>query len=268
MPSLLPEFAHPPLHEVALSLQFDDLNLSLAHLAVVWSVFQDRFVDVEVKPQLAQIDEDFGVPRPVPPIKIELVTQAPGSLWYQNAEGTELLHLQSNRFGRNWRKTQEQPEYPRYTMLRRLFEKDLDRFVKFIEDRYRLSLGVNWCEVAYVNFIEVEQLGQLSTILSCISTKSSDDFLGIPESAELSLRYMMKDERGIPCGNLYIEARPVVRESDNQFAIRLALTARVQPDKPDVTAALQAFDRGHDAIVRGFASITTPEKHAIWGRRQ
>ncbi|MFN9538051.1 MAG: hypothetical protein ACK6A8_02220, partial [Planctomycetota bacterium] len=60
MPQLLPEFENPPVVEVALSVQFDRLDVATPQLSLVWQRFRDRFGRIEDKPELEAAYERFG----------------------------------------------------------------------------------------------------------------------------------------------------------------------------------------------------------------
>ena len=129
----------------------------------------------------------------------------------------------------------------------------------------------NQCEVTYVNNIVsgagCETHGQLGNVLTVFRTAYSDDRLAEPEDARIAMRFVMKDDRGEPIGRLHVSAQPVFRRTDNVPMIALTLTARARPAGEKFEDVIRCLDIGRDAIVRAFASVTTPEMHKIWGRK-
>jgi hypothetical protein len=94
MPPTLPEFEKPPVVEVALSVQFDRLNASVAHLGLLWHRFRDRFGQVEEKPELPPAFERFGPAKRMPGVRFE-VGAVPGlRLWFLDEKGSELIQVQ------------------------------------------------------------------------------------------------------------------------------------------------------------------------------
>jgi len=89
----------------------------------------------------------------------------------------------------------------------------------------------------------------------------------MPEEAAVNSQYIIRGDGDEALGRLHVAIAPVVRTTDGSSAFRLSLTARGRPADVGTVAVLQLLDRGHEAIVRGFASITTVEMHALWGRR-
>jgi hypothetical protein len=53
---------------------------------------------------------------------------------------------------------------------------------------------------------------------------------------------------------------------DNRPILVMNLTARGEPAEPTNEGVLSFVDRGREMIVRGFASITSPEMHKVWRR--
>lgn len=118
--------------------------------------------------------------------------------WFVSATGNKLVQVQRDRFIRNWRKTKNDPSYPSYDKLRQCFIDDWKLFATFIEDELKSELLPNQCEVTYINVLEGMNSGELAKVLSWVSGSRSDDYLADPEDAELTLRYILKDDKGQP----------------------------------------------------------------------
>jgi len=261
----LPKFENPPVVEVALSVQFDRLEASTTQFGLAWQRFRDRFGTVEEKPELEPSFERFDPPKKaVPGVSFKFNAFSVPRLWFLNDSGNELLQLQRDRFVRNWRKTEGQPDYPQYDNLRGAFLADWTQFVSFVSEELRTQPVPNQVEVTYVNIIE--SIGG-NSILTCLSETYSDDYLTAAEASEIQLRYVLSDDENRPWGRLHIASAPVVRTVDDEPVVRLSLTARGAPGEKNTDGAMQALDACHVAVVRGFASVTSTQMHSTWGRR-
>lgn len=272
MKSSLPAFDNPPVVEVALSVQFEKLDsLGVPQLGYVWRAYRDRFPKTEEQPALEPAFEQFG-PKPGGRhgVRMELLSGPPRPrVWFLNDDGSELVQIQQDRFVRNWRKRDDEDQYPRYSSLRESFKKDLEVFCRLVEEEGWGSVQANQCEVTYVNVMPAgegwQEYCELDKVLTVFSRGCLDDQLQEPEEASLSMQYLLKEDDQ-PVGRLYIGANPVRRVSDNRAAFRLTLTARGRSEGSEIEGVMRFLDRGHEAVVRGFASITTAQMHEIWKR--
>jgi len=265
----LPKYDKPPVIEVALSVQFERLNVATAKFGLLWEKYRDRFPKLQEKPALDAVVERFGPPKAViPAVRFEMGAMPAPRLWFVSESDRDLVQVQRDRFIRNWRKTEDDPAYPSYENMRGLFAKDWETFSLFVADEIKAPLVPNQCEVTYVNILEALKPSDLPKLFAWVSGNSSDGYLGEPEDAELTLRYQLKDDKGQPWGRLHIVAAPAMRASDSKPVIRLSMTARGTPATKEVAGAMECLDKGHEAVVRGFTSITTPEMHKAWERKQ
>jgi uncharacterized protein (TIGR04255 family) len=270
-PDPLPSFVHPPVVEVALGVQFEPIErLTTPEVARYWLTVQDRFPEWEERPPLPSAFEWFGAAPPVPArVQIELLsTHTVGRALLQDATGNNLVQVQQDRFIRNWRKLESEGVYPRYKNVRAGFSEELRAFAAFIAERNLGALVPNQCEVTYVNHIEPAdgwtRVGQAHGALMPLRAGSSDGRLGEPEAVHFSASYLIAGDAGAPVGRLHVAAKPSVRRVDGVSIIVLTLTARGAPAAPTTDAVLAWLDRGREAVVRGFNSITTPEMHRVW----
>jgi uncharacterized protein (TIGR04255 family) len=270
----LPDFENPPLAEVALSVQFESIaELRTPQIGLLWTEFRSRFPSTEEYPPLNAVIERFGVPRTdAPEVRFQMLETPPvPRVWFVNEGGTELIQVQQDRFIHNWRKVGEGDAYPRYEQIRDAFRAELETFQNFLS-REQLGRTVpNQCEVTYVNHIvagsEWEHHGQLGNILTVFRIAYSDAGLNDPEDARLTLRYVLKNASGEAAGRLHIAVQPAYRRSDGQAMLVLTLTARAAPAGIQLDDVVDCLNRGREAIVRAFASVTTPEMHKLWGRK-
>lgn len=269
----LPDFANPPVVEVALSVQFEAVKgLRTPQLGLFWQELKDRFPVTQEHAPLEPVFERFGAPAKgiKPTVQLQMLEGLPAPrCWFLNEPGTELVQIQPDRFIHNWRKRGDQESYPRFERLRETFANELRRFDEFLDRENLGSLTVNQCEVTYVNHITLEPNGhgKLDKILTVLRRPDVAQFLPELEDARLACRYVMQDESNQPIGRLHLAAEPAYRTVDNQPIYTLTLTARGGPDEPSLQGALRFIDTGREWVVRGFAAITTREMHKIWGRQ-
>ncbi len=262
----LPKYAKPPVVEVALSVQFEQLDLTAAHLGLVWELFRDRFPKIQEKSELAPEIERFApAERRVPGVRFKIESVPATRFWFVSDSGDELVQVQRDRFIRNWRKTEDSPEYPSYSTLCKKFKKDWYKFAKFVTEECSLTLVPNQCELTYVNIVEDVDSNHFANVFTWVNGSYSDGYLSNVEEAELILRYVLQNEPDEPWGRLHISTEPALT-LDGKPAVRLALTARGEPKTQDFDGIRGFLDKGHEAIVRGFTSITTVEMHKIWER--
>lgn len=272
----LPDFSDPPVVEVALSVQFDALNdLRTPQLGLLWQEFRDRFPTTEEHPPLDPEIERFGVrPTRKGAVRVEMLDRPPTPrCWFVSKDGTELIQIQQDRFVRNWRKRGDGTKYPRYEKsLRPAFKSDLERFQAFLKREGLRELEPNQCEVTYVNHIPADQgwreYGELGEVITVFQRSFSDSFLNIPEDARLRLRFLMPGQAEKPIGRLHITIEPGYRSDDKQPLLIMKLTARGTPCGDGIDGVLGFLDIGREWVVRGFASITTPKMHKLWGRKK
>ena len=269
----LPDFAKPPVTEVALSLQFEPIaKLTGPVLGLLWGKFKNEYSRVEEHPSIEPVIERFGSDA-VPNVKLQFQVfdaPPPSRVWFMTDNGSELVQVQHDRFVHNWRKTEETDEYPRYSTLRKKLISELEIFNQFVMQEQLGELVFNQTEVTFVNTIISgegwERHGQLSNVLTIHSGSYSDDFFSEPENVQIALRYVIPGEDGTPRGRLHIGVVPVVARKDKRPALNLSIIARCTPDG-SVADAIACLDLAHRWIVKGFASITTKEMHSIWGRQ-
>jgi uncharacterized protein (TIGR04255 family) len=269
-----PEYDHPPVTEVVLSVQFETLpRLKGPLVGLLWTRFRDRFPESEEHPPLPSVVETFGVNIQEMNVQFELMDSMPAMrTWFLTEPGDQLLQVQQDRFVHNWRKRAEADEYPRFDNLASSFREELIEFARFIDEEGIGEIAFTQCEVTYVNHIVGGEDWNIhehpERLLRVWSGKYSDEFLPAPEDARVAIRYVVPGQDGNPLGRLHIAANPAFLVRDKKPVMVLTLTSRCKPIGQGLDAANSALNIGHEWIVRGFTSITTQEMHEVWGRRR
>jgi uncharacterized protein (TIGR04255 family) len=269
LPKNLPEYRKPPVVEVAISVQFEDLEgFQPLHFGLLWERFQERYPKTEHHPPLPSRVELFGA-RGQQQATLSMQSEFPvGRTWFQSADGLRLIQVQRDRFTLNWRKQDTDAEYPRYETLKAEFRAELDSLLSFVSEHRLGEFTPTQCELTYVNHIPIgqgwSQLKELSQVVSLCGGDSRDQFLPDLEGTRLLWHYRF-EEQGSPLGRLYVQLQSAL-QSDQRPVLVLQLVARGEPIGDGLMGTLAFADRAHEWIVRGFTAITTERMHRIWER--
>ena len=265
--SLLPEFGAPPVTEVALGVQFEQVDLLPAHLGL-WALKMRKlgYTVFEQHPPLDPVFEKFGKGSGAQELKFDF-GPPPIRSWFLQPDNSRLIQLQPDRFIHNWRKAGMDSEYPRYDTIRREFEDRWNEFVNFFLSESGSQIAPNQVEVTYVNLISVEAGSDLSSALGLAGSQFTDGFLPAAENSQLSSTFVMPDiEQAV--GRLRVSAQTAIDAKTKKPICILKLTARGAPLSSDADGILQFMDVGREWIVRGFADVTTSEMHKNWKRER
>ena len=228
-------------------------------LGTFWPRVQSDYPSIETQPPLPPMSEDFSV---VGAQGISFQLMGPSSrYWLLSADSTELIQVQPDRFGYNWRKEPADAPYPRYRYLRQRFEHVFSTFAESIQGKGR-TMHPTWCEMTYINAITPADPSTLPDLSSILRRFSPDrpEFLSPPQDSTFAERFLLT-RNGTPTGRLYVSANPALRLQDRVPIYMLTFTARGLPPSADEAGVLSFFDEGRDLIVRSFRDMTTPEMH-------
>ena len=267
----LPKFERPPVIEVAISVQFDELAaFSPVHFGMFWERIRDRYPETEHHPPLGSVIEVFGS-QGVQRATLTMEGAFPiGRCWYLGDDGHRLLQLQPNRFALNWRKLDADSTYPSYDTLRNRFATELEEFLQFAADHELGTFEPTQCELTYVNHLEAGREWQHRSDVSEFLRHLNDiqsEYLPPIEDIRLAWQYLMEEE-GVPRGRLHVQLQPAYRASDRHPLFVLQLVGRGAPVGQGLDGVLAFSDEAHAWIVRGFTEITTEKMHALWERQQ
>lgn len=268
---LLPEYAKPPVVEVACSIQFEPLQgLHAGRLGMLWEIYRERYPGVEQHPPLAAAREQFEAKTLRIGVSLEDAFPMP-RLWFLNPGGTRLIQVQRDHFIVNWRKLDTETEYPRYESIRDTLVDEFARFQDFLKTHDLDMTPVVQTELTYVNHIDARQSDgsrkSLSEIVQVWTGENTDGTLPQFEEASFHARYITRDGDKAT-GRLHINLEPQLYVRDSAPVYTLTLIARSAPPSPDLGGALSSLDKGHVAIVNGFTAISTKQMHSVWERTQ
>lgn len=268
----LPDFARPPLTEVAIGVQFDSIaNFLSPHLGLIWQRFRDEFPLLEEHPPLPPSFETFGPnPQFMPAINFQVLTgiQTPRA-FFVDATRTRLLQIQKDRFLHNWRKAGEGDQYPRFERMVETFETNFLKYAAAVAAEGLSTPVPNQCEVTYINQIATSRDQSLSDLTHDLFGQHTGslalDDLGKPEDLRFLLRYVLRDPSNNPIGRMMAVAEPAML-ADGSIILQFTLTARGRPTSPEIGSVIEFLERGRMSIVRAFTHLTTKKMHEVWER--
>jgi uncharacterized protein (TIGR04255 family) len=268
-PADLPDFENPPVVEVVLSVQFEPLSgMRAAHFGLFWDQIRGRYPRTEERLALDPVVERFPEPaRRRLGLQFPILEIPPlPRFWFLHETENELLQVQTDRFIKNWRKTGEGDAYPRYENVKEWFQQDFKEFQEFASREKLGTIGVNQCEVTYVNHIVPGEVWASHEDLDKVFTlwkQPSAPFPGKAEDAVFHARFPIRDGSGHPVGRLHADVQAALHSADNKPMFVLNLTARGLLGR-----STEFFDLGREWIVRSFAEMTTTEMHHVWKRKR
>jgi len=268
----LPEYEKPPVVEVAVMVQFDAPTLGMPQIMRWWSQIKRQFPGFEQAPPIPPAIESFDVPKvPQPLVQFQLLDTPPvPRIFIKKATDTELIQIQQDRFGYSWRKLKPEDDYPRYMVIKGSFVRQLASFEKFLTNEHLEAMNPTLCEVTYVNHILGSGVwhghSELHKVIPSVTPKLSDNFLPLPEDMQFAARYIIGSNKARPLGRLYVSVEPRFLTADMTPIFLMRLTTRGAPQGSGQAGILKTLDLGHEWIVRGFTTLTSPEMHKVWRR--
>lgn len=267
----LPDYEHPPVTETVMDVGFAPLQgWGIPHFGLFWQRIRSEYPRFEDQPPVALQLERYGEgARQQPPPPFMFIEQPEARCWFFDEGDARLIQVQNDRFIHNWRKVTSADVYPHYEeSIRPSFEREWDRFCKYLADEEISPPEIKQCEISYINHIDVEatvwhSYVNLIDALSRWPGGASEGFLPEPETGAFNTNYLLPSNSG----RLRIQVQPVIRHSDLKQVIQLALIVRGQPASSSTEEILKWFDVGREWIVRGFTDFTSEKMHQRWGRR-
>lgn len=264
MASELPDYKSPPVTEVVVGVQFDELTGFLStHYGRFWDLVRSEYPQTEDRPPLAMVFEG-GVKSES---EIEVAEMPPlRRVFFIDESGQFLLQVQPSRFLHNWRRVRPDDPYPHFPVAWRKFHGAWERFIQFVSDNKVGSIRTNQYELTYINHIVGEQgsfpveWGRHLPLFAWDRARSFG-FLPDPKGALMNVRFALPDGRG----SLQVSAKHASRISDKKGILALELTARGMA-KPDWSDMSNWFELAHEWIVKGFTDLTSSHAHKVWGR--
>ncbi len=247
----LPDFARPPLVEVAVGLMFEPLAINVITLAQLYLRWQEDYPSFEEHPAIPSLPSMPGLifEVDVPRIRFRFI----------NKSG-RLIQVQRDRLIANWRKEERSAAYPRYSSLRVELENRVAQFSEFLASQHQGPLKPNAIEVTYVNQVPlVGKSPNLSDIVSLL--QSAPDEAGSPVETDLSVRFDASAQLERESATLVINAQRSSTVDPPLAVLQLSCNIPVH----DLSDAFDALDKARYHVVQSFQSVTTDKMHEEWG---
>lgn len=272
-PTEAPSFAHPPLNEVVLGVQFDAVpGYSQIYASEVWNLFKQDYPVLQVQPAIPPAFETFAFTSSAggmtwqgnvfPQITIQGGAPHP-RFWFISREGNDLIQFQVDRLLHNWREVDgAQSIYPHYDAVKLRFIEELTRIRSYMERFSSPALRVTQVELSYVNRIYGTSDSELPKAEEWLKFIRVGDRQ--PESYGGSFREVVRRE-GQPPARLHCEVSTGA-DPNGRRMIGLNMTYRGAPRSPTIEAAAEFLDNGHQVVLEAFLDLTTDQAQAKWGR--
>lgn len=272
MTTILPEYSRPPVAETALVVRFEP-SIDPARIGALWPHFWNEFPKTSTAPPAAVPVEQFGHAQDAGFAMQFQLMAPPMRLYFISQDDAQLVQIQPDLFGRNWRRQSDDDTYPRYQgSQRERFLRDYQTFLSALRDEHFAvgSTRAVQCEVVYINHIVAGQTWKTHTDFAkvfCGGAIPTRPYEGaVLEDLAANARYQILDSKQKPIGRLHVSIQPGIRNSDRRPVFSMNLTARGAPADQTLEGIMKFFDRGREAIVQSFTALTTPEMHVEWGR--
>lgn len=252
----IPSYGRPPVVEAVVGAEFlpiDQLNtVQLVHLHDRWA---HRFPRIELQPELPSASR-FANQLPVvfntgvPPVR----------LWSLGDGDEILVQVQTDRLVVNWRRINDESQYPRYGELLRIFDECWTDLVDHLRDLGDVALVITDAEVTYVNSIQYDVTQGPGDALTILSDES-----GLPTARDYRLQRVWR----LPADDRNYEPNVTVNvATDSPGTFRMDVVTRVSVGSIFEEDPRPALDLAHEVSVRTFTSCTTTSKHDEWERKE
>lgn len=273
-PEPLPDFDRPPLTETVLAVHFAPVPAldSVAVLDFWRSAMHEAFPKAEERERHVPVIESFERPAPrVPRLEFRRGPHSP-LYWLHGTTGEDLVQVQNDWLAFNWRKPAQGADYRHYGYGEERFKEAYERLSEHVSALGDERLDPAQIEVSYINEIRASDGGWSShNELDRVFARSSQGGPGHLPSAEAQatmVQFVARDVSGQPFGRLHVAAEAGFAPDSGEPLFVLTLTFKARPFRDDLPGVLRALDYGHHWIVGGFAELTTPTMHEIWGKKE
>jgi uncharacterized protein (TIGR04255 family) len=255
----LPDYDNPPAVETVLGVRFSSIERwNVFHYGLLLSKFKDEYPKQELHPPLGEVTFQFSPTGPL--------ADVPVRCWFINRDDTQLVQIQNNCFIRNWRRTEQTPNYLHYDVIRPLFQRDWKLFQEFLKEQDLRSPTLWQCEVSYINHFvrgrDWNEYKDLHKLYPAWKGMSSESFFSQPQNIAFSASY------GLGNGSsLQFVSQPAIRRADGAEIIQLSITALGKPAGSEEADILRLLDQGRESVVRGFAEFLDETAQTRWGRK-
>lgn len=255
----LPEYARPPVAEVALGVMFKPQpTLDFAALADLRSRWSDIY---PITQQQAAVPPAPAEGEGQPSMLFE-VGVPPIRLWFLTRQRDRLVQVQRDRLVANWRAVDQTGPYPRYTTLRTELEERWHDFQRFLLERGTGQAHPLTVEVTYINIVRPRDPAQPVKLTDVLRHEGTiETHLGEPVQASMALTFDLSGIDGY-WSRVTVSATPDATASPAPLVLQLTAFATAG----DAGKPFERMDVAHDHVVQLFDEITSDAMHTQWGR--
>lgn len=252
-------FDNPPINEVVIATYFDPPLTALRseHIGLFWQEIRDAFPSVQQRPPTAP-----PIPPPTDTEDVEFFPMP--RYWFIAVDDINLIQVQKDAIMLNWR--HRGVGYPGYSRIKPVFDRYYTVFGDFVAAEFGIGLGVNSCELTYVNVLEQSELWSAARDTERVinSFWVPDAGFHIPEYPDFNCRfsYQVADDLRIDVAIRSAAQQP------NVPALVFEIKATGHPEPQTKSRADTWFDRAHDTIASCFLRLTTLEVQELWGSKE
>jgi uncharacterized protein (TIGR04255 family) len=245
------KFSNPPLTEVVFGVSFNAPEFSSVHFGLYWESIRKRFPVLPTdKPSLGSLEGvNFSF---LPPLR---------RVWFESSDKKELVQLQSDRFYYNWRKQDDDDDYPHFEQIYPKFVEEWNNFNQWWTENIKQLIFPVQYELIYINQITKDFGWSSPTDHQNIFTfegRNWNGFLGAPESHIFALQFSLPDA----LGSLTVSGNQGFSSITEDPVMALELTAR----SPDASLELDKwFSLAHEQVVSSFVDLIQPSIQKEWG---
>jgi uncharacterized protein (TIGR04255 family) len=265
-PADLPDYDDPPVNEVIIGVQFAKIAITGAHIGLFWQELRDEYPTIEEHPPLESRLESFQPPRFALPM-FGLVSWPGSRHWLISEDQVDLVQIQQDRLVYNWRRGPGNAHYPHFEALQEKFWAITNKWRTYIQNMGQVLDLTQW-EVTYINHIlRPEGQPKLADALSFWGA-GLDQAMGGPADAGRMEAQRILTEAGTPWARMYVSVTTGMRP-DQVPLVTFELTVRGPPENEDSWDRMRnQLLNARRQIVTAFDTLTTPEMHAVWGKRK
>ncbi|GGO47554.1 TIGR04255 family protein [Streptomyces lasiicapitis] len=262
----LPDFAWPPVVEVACGVKFRKTpELNGIRLAPLYEMWKSELPVIEEQPTLPSVEaapNNSG-----PRIRVDFPSLRETRYWFLSEDGRDLVQLQPDRLIVNWRDRGGGIKYPRFGYVLNSLSRRATEVARFAESSFRTKLEFLHVELSYINVLRVDDVDHwdLQDIFHTWPDFATHH-LGRPANSQIVFDFPIDSVRSGSEFFLRVSIEPGVAASGTPGTF-LTMTAQGKPSSTSIDSAVDALKEVHGHLVRSFAEITTESAHERWGKR-
>lgn len=243
------EFSDAPIIEVVCGAQFDGIVFDQQFVFEVYEKIKKDFPIIQQNPPINSVIEKIDAPN----INKALAGFHPRT-FFINKDNNKLIQIQPDKVFFNWRKTNNEEQYPHFENVFQEFKKTFNMLLKGANASDKL----NQFELTYYDHILLSKFDKDDYnpigILNLISLE------GQVKSLDLKMSFPVIEAGG----NITLVLRSATRNTDQEKLLILESTCRGFKSDSSIE---KWFDVAHNRLLSNFKNITTEEAKTVWGKK-